>query len=256
MELGSSPVSSGTICSPCCQAGSPRRWHPRAECEWWLSRWVSMSPRQQSQDCGAQAHKCPLSEGEGQGGSQEVRLEEEEAVQGSVGPGSLPASQEDTSSRSWNRVLQQLPQLPRAPETRTQFGLASFFSNGSKGSSLGTWGSASAATLEVEPPEPWFPGWGKQRSGWLLPVAGPYKVLKPSVPILGGKSPPTQRQEEGSLKGGQVPPSSATLCTSVGPSPLSGPNSAQELRVDVLEGQRITETHLGTHSFIMSDTRG
>lgn len=69
-------------------------------------------------------------------------------MQGSVGPGSLPASQEDTSSRSWNRVLQQ---LPRAPETRTQFGLASFFSNGSKGSSLGTWGPASVATLEVEP---------------------------------------------------------------------------------------------------------
>lgn len=38
-----------------------------------------------------------------------------------------------------------------------------------------------------------------------------------------------------------MPLSSATLCTFVGPTLFNGLNSAQELGVDIAEGQRITE---------------
>lgn len=112
-------------------------------------------------NCAAQAQKCPLSEGKDQGGSQEVCLEEGEAVQG--------ASQVCVSwqlhSQPGGCIQQQMQAgasaASESPQAHTQFVLASLLYSGSKGSSLVMWDPVSASTRESEP---WFPGWGKQ--GW------------------------------------------------------------------------------------------
>lgn len=135
------------------------RWAPPAKCKWWLNSWVSAGPRQQSRNCAAQAQKCPLSEGEDQGRSQEVCLEEGEAVWGA----SQVCLTWQLHSQPGRWIQQQIQAGASAaserPQAHTQVVLASLLY--SKGRSLVMWDPVSASTLESEP---WFPGWGKQ--GW------------------------------------------------------------------------------------------